>query len=267
MSKKLLVFFLLLIMLAGCSSTEDTSLPDTEDQVPVGTEEEQNDQSQQENNDPPAHAPTTLYESSKITIKDESSLDPSLKAFLEKLQQAVNEKNTTLLLSLITDDIKYSFGGGNEKEEFISFWQLDQNPKQSEIWIELEDALALGGSFFDINHNTYLIPYIYKNFPEEVDPFEYSAIVGQNVNIRATPDIKGEVIANLSLETVRNDGPPSEQSYTIDERSYPWVPVVTPQGERGYVVKKFIRSPIDYRIGISKSVEEEWEIYLFIAGD
>lgn len=103
MSKKLLVFFLLLIMLAGYSSTEDTSLPDTEDQVPVGTEEEQNDQSQQENNDPPAHAPTTLYESSKITIKDESSLDPSLEAFLEKLQQAVNEKNTTLLLSLITE--------------------------------------------------------------------------------------------------------------------------------------------------------------------
>jgi predicted small lipoprotein YifL len=267
MVKKLLFFFLLLSMLAGCSSTEDTSLPDTEDQAPVDTEEEI-DQNQQKDSPPPIHsASTTPYESSKITIKDESNLDASLEAFLSKLQKAVAEQDTETLLSLIAHNIKYSFGGIDDKDEFISFWKLDQNPKQSEIWEELEDALALGGSFFDPNHNTYIIPYIYTYFPQEVDPYEYSAIIGQNVNIRATPDIQGEVITKMSLETVRNDGPPSDQSYTIDDRSYPWVPIVTPQGERGYVVEKFIRSPLDYRIGISKTETEEWEIYLFIAGD
>lgn len=267
MGKKLLFFFLLLFLLAGCTSTEDTSLPNTEDQIPVETEE-QKDQSEQKDSPPPSHfAPTTPYKTSKITIKDEAHLDASLEAFLKKLQQAVKQQDTELLIGMITNDVKYSFGGNDDKEEFISFWQLDENPKQSKIWGELEDALALGGSFFDPSHNTYIIPYIHRHFPEEIDPFEYSAIVGQNVNIRSTPDIQGEVIAQMSLETVRNDGPPSDQSYTIDNRSYPWVPIVTPKGERGYVVKKFIRSPIDYRIGISKSATEEWEIYLFIAGD
>lgn len=265
MNKKSLVFFLLLIMLAGCSSTEDASLPDAEDQAPVEAEEEQ---SQQNDSEQPTHfASTTPYESSKVTIMDESELDPSLVTFLNKLQQSVEQKDTELLLSLIAQNIKFSFGSSDKRDEFISFWQLDQNPTQSKIWGELEDALELGGSFFDPNHNTYIIPYIYSHFPEEANPYEYSAIVGKKVNIRDTPSIQGEVIAQLSLETVRNDGPPSDQTYTMDDRTYPWVPIVTPQGDRGYVVKKFIRSPNDYRIGISKSISEEWEIYLFIAGD
>jgi hypothetical protein len=213
------------------------------------------------------NASKDAFKTAKIVIKDESDLDPTLQKFLAKLKQIVEDRNVTGLLQMLAKDVNYSFGDGPGKEGFKKYWNLEK-PNQSKVWTELQDILFLGGSFRDKESlSFYTAPYIFEKFPAGYDSFLYSAIIGNNVNVRATPSLEGEVVDQLSFVVVKNDGPPSDQTLTIEGTVYHWIPIVTPSGKHGFVIEKYVRSPIDYRIGIGKSQTGEWEINFFVAGD
>jgi hypothetical protein len=201
----------------------------------------------------------------KIEIKDESTQHPELKSFMEHLMEVVAEKNTDELLNMMSDNIHFSFGGGSGKEAFMKEWGLDTNPEESDVWKELSDAISFGGTLSD--KNLYTAPYIFVNFPEGYDHFQYGAILGENVNLREKPTSNSNSIMQLSFEVVEMPGEYSEQTVVIEGEKYRWVKIRTLDGEVGYVVEKYVRNPVDYRVGVEQQEDGTWKIVFFIAGD
>lgn len=217
----------------------------------------------------------TDYDKSKLVFQpmqllpvDESKQDPTLRKTLDDLLIIINNKDVEGLKSFIDKNITVSFGGENGLEDFITFWDLDLNPKKSMLWDVLKTTITLGGTFDEENKNAYYTPYIFTKFPE--DPFEFGIIVGEKVNIRAEPNLKGALVRQLSHELVRliaYDKPFDSRTLTIGNETHDWLKIEMADGKTGYVWGKFFRSGIDYRAGFSKVRDEGWKMTFLVAGD
>lgn len=268
--KKLLVLFFTVILLAGCQagapeSSNNQNPPD--DNPPVSENKEPTNETVNENN-PPTEEQDDLVEEKNFQIKivDESYKDASLAAFVKDLKKVINEKDQEKLLSMMSDDIFFSFGHDPGKEGFIQYWSLNKNAQDSLIWAEMDKIIKLGGDFRPEDQTIYVIPYLFVHFPESYDPFTHGAVIGEKVNMREQPNTKSKVISQLSYEVVKMTDPPTEEKMMIDGIAYHWQPVTTVRGEKGYIVDKYIYSPLGYRISIQK-LNEEWKIISFVAGD
>jgi Tfp pilus assembly protein PilP len=286
--KKAVLLILSLMLVTACSAVEEkpvsSAAPKTEnnqsssntDQKP-GTASQpaqsktpqktqpQKDSKQASTSKPASSSPKTKHVS--VIIKDESAKDPSLIAFLNKLKSAVKNKDKNALLSVLDDQIKVSFGGDSGKQDFIRYWKLNNQPEKSAVWKELEEMLALGGNFSKYNKSAYSIPYLFENFPQAYDPFSYSAVIGQRVNLRAKPDRNARVITQLSNEVVKVQPPLTAPTMKLDGYRYRWIPVTTLSDQKGYILEKYVRSPIDYRMNIKKNQSGQWKITFFVSGD
>jgi hypothetical protein len=195
---------------------------------------------------------------------DEAAKDASFLAFRTKLISAVKRHDAKYLVSILDRDISASFGGDKGIEDFKKMWKL--NSPNSELWGELLTVLTNGGTFSTEENTTiFSAPYLFNEFPGDLDAFEYQAIFGNNVNLRSRADLKSEVIARLSYNIVKVD----YQNSVSDKRKdgeYLWYKVETLGGLKGFVKAEFVRSPIDYRAGFQKKAGK-WKMVYFIAGD
>ncbi len=131
---------------------------------------------------------------------DEAKKDASFLAFREKLIAAVKKRDTKYLLSIVDRDIKLSFGGDEGIEDFKRIWKISS--PNSKLWNELLTVLSNGGRFDKAEKTTYFAaPYSFNGFPDDLDVFEYQLIFGNNVNLRAKPDLGSKTIAQLSYNT------------------------------------------------------------------
>lgn len=200
----------------------------------------------------------------KLLPVDEAEKDASFKIFREKLIAAVKKHDTRYVLSIVDPNIKNGFGGQDGIANFKKQWKI-ANPK-SELWDELLYVLTHGGSFDKQGKNkTFIAPYIYSNFPENLDAFEYSVITAKDVNLRATPFLTAPVIASLTYDFVKVDFENSIKDKSDNEK-YSWVKVETLNGKKGFVSANFVRSSIDYRAGFEKK-RGQWKMIFFLAGD
>ncbi|NJM52183.1 MAG: SH3 domain-containing protein [Blastocatellia bacterium] len=108
-------------------------------------------------------------------------------------------------------------------------------------------------------------PYLFTNFPEDIDAFEYQAVFGNNVNLRSKPDINSSIVAVLSYNIVKTDWENSVKSKS-NENEFLWVKIKTLGGKTGYIKPEFVRSSIDYRAGFDK-IRGKWTLTFFLAGD
>lgn len=199
-----------------------------------------------------------------VSPVDEGKTDASFNAFREKLISAVKNRDTKYLLSVLDRNIKSSFGGDNTIEDFKRMWKID-SPK-SKVWGELLAVLTNGGKFTrEGNDILFSAPYSFTHFPDDLDAFEYRIIFGNNINLRAQPDLKAKTVARLSYHIVKVD---YENSVKInnDENEYSWLKVETLGGKKGFVKTELVRSPIDYR-AIFEKQNGKWKMITFIAGD
>ncbi len=90
-------------------------------------------------------------------------------------------------------------------------------------------------------------------------------IFGNNVNLRAKPDLSGEVVSQLSYNVVKVDYENSIGK-NGEEQTYSWLKVETLGGKKGFVSAEFVRSPIDYRAIFTKE-KGKWKMTAFVAGD
>lgn len=202
--------------------------------------------------------PATAQERKLLPV-DEGKKDASFSAFRERLLKAVKERDKKFLLSVIDPRIKWSFGDDHGVKGFRKSWNLDGDG-DSELWGELIDVLSLGGTFSTSGgRREFWAPYTFGAFPGDLDAFEYGAIVGKDVRVRAKPNADAPVVASLSYDLVKaesaGDGVPNG-----------WTKVTTPNGKQGYVVRKFVRGPVDYR-ACFRNVKGKWLMTVFIAGD
>ncbi len=197
----------------------------------------------------------------KLRPVDEAGKDVSFKSFRDTLMKAIEARDTKYVLSTLDPKIHLSFGGSAGIKDFKEMWKPD-DPK-SELWNELGTVLSLGGTFDTMEgRREFCAPYTFTLFPSDLDAFNYGAVIGENVRVRAQPNPSAPIIATLSYDIVRANFSNANESGGKSG----WVEVVTPAGKRGYVSEKFIRSPVDYRACFRKT-RGKWLMTTFIAGD
>ena len=195
----------------------------------------------------------------KLYPVDEAAREPSFFVFRSRLLQALHEHDETFLLSVLSPDIKSSFGGDAGIEDFKSFWELGQ--PGTEVWKTLLTVLALGGSFQGDSY--FVAPYTNSKFPSSLDAFEHGVILGEQVEARQKPEMGSPVIAILSFDIVSiADWTPV---LAADSRRQ-WIAVQLAGGTQAFVPQDQIRSPIDYRAMFEKR-DGNWLMTILVAGD
>lgn len=201
----------------------------------------------------------------KVFPVDEAAKNPDFLQFRQELLIALEQKNLGFLVKHIDDNIKVSFGGYHGIEDFIKYWELDQQPQQSKIWKTLKDTLELGGKFEENNLNSFIAPYTFLS-RKITDSYSQLIITGTDVRIRKKPSLQGEIIGSLSYDIVTSMFEDNLPSTTINGETYLWVKIKTQTGIEGYVYGKYVRSPIDYRANFQKR-GDSWKMIFFVAGD
>jgi hypothetical protein len=224
----------------------------------------------------------------KLYPVDEGPKDPSFQAFRARLIEAVKNRDTKFILSILDPhitnsfgfrasrievaknrgekfipsildpNITNSFGGDDGVKQFKEKWKPD-NPN-SELWDVMVKILSMGGSF---RKNEFCAPYVFSMFPDQFDSFEHSAIIGEQVRVREQPDLTSPVIASLSYDIVAEADPSTEP---VKKDGHTWIAIKLSNGKTGFVSKQFIRSPIDYRACFTKK-NGKWWMGALVAGD
>ena len=115
-------------------------------------------------------------------------------------------------------------------------------PERGDVWGELGKVLDLGGRCTDAN--SFVAPYVFSDWPDDLDAFEHAAITGSRVRMRQAPRDTARVIAFLDFALVRAKG--------LGDRQSGWVSVDAPDGRKGFVSRRYLtRSSVSRRVSVS----------------
>ena len=201
---------------------------------------------------------------SPVQVKpvDEASEDFVFSAYRSALRTAVRDRDVTALLTAVAPHLR----------SWLAEW-LD--PKRAlhggekEDWRELEQLLALGGTFTTTRgavkgRREFCAPYVYSAHPwpvpsgygSEVDP---SVLLEADVAVHASPSSTSPVLTRLSYALVREVG----GGYPGDGLPGPaWTLVILQDDREGYVLDTQIRSPTDYHACFAQ-IEGRWQMVRF----
>lgn len=206
----------------------------------------------------------------KLYPVDEALKDSSLVAFRQQLISAVDRKDHQFIRSILDPKIVVSFGGDAGIQDFFKFWKPER--PESALWEELATILSMGGSFeVRDGEPAFWAPYVFSTWDsletqlkEADDVFTHSAIVAENVEMKANPDAGAAVVGLLNYDVVKVDDEKSVRESGKDQ--FVWVNVTTVDGRTGYVAGNDVRSPIDYRACFEKK-GNRWLMTALVAGD
>ncbi|HTL88166.1 MAG TPA: SH3 domain-containing protein [Leptolyngbya sp.] len=207
-----------------------------------------------------------------IALVDESVQSPEFAKFLDRVKQAVRDRDAKFIRSIVTPKTKFSFGA-NRSIDYLN----PDNPK-SPFWESLEKALVLGCSKAP---EGYSCPTVFQQFQPalknstspETDAFSAIVVVGQNVNVRSQANNNAPVIATLTNEIVKYDANTFQNASTQDKGDLyrldnldGWTPIILPDDQRGFVSSRYAYSPVGYRVFFDKE-GGEWKMQAFVTGD
>ena len=201
-----------------------------------------------------------------VKFVDEAPTDASFLAFRTKLIAAAKSRDAKYILSILDKNVKNNFGGGGGVAEFKKQWEIDR--PNSKFWDEFLPVITNGGKFHDSEEaatttKLFVAPYSFQAFPDDLDAFTYSVIFGNNVNLRAKPEMNAPVVTKLSYNIVEITNSIKDKT---DAEKDDWYEIKTLGGKKGFVKAEFVRSPIDYRAGFEKK-GGVWKMTFFLAGD
>jgi hypothetical protein len=174
--------------------------------------------------------------------------------FRAHLQIAVARRDVDAVLGVVHPKIRASFGPANGLAAFKAMWRLGAS--NSDLWHELGAVLGLGGSFE--GEDTFVAPYVFSKWPDNVDSFEHVAVIGDNVAVRARPAVSAARLSSVSFAILGR---------RLD-RAVPegWLKVQLDNGREGFIASRYLRSPVDYRAYFAFA-DGRWLMTAFIAGD
>jgi hypothetical protein len=185
---------------------------------------------------------------------DEGSRDPSFALFRDTLLAIAQRRDSAALAARLAPTIKFSFGdsqGG--PPAFFAYWKKYES--MDRMWRTLEDVLTHGGRFTD--RESFYAPWTAGPLPDSLDAFEFLFVRDSNVIVHARPEPSDTGFGRLSFDIVRGSGDRSDSL---------WRGIKLPDGRVGYVEARYIRSPVEHRIGFRRS-GTRWVIDFFVAGD
>jgi hypothetical protein len=206
--------------------------------------------------------PSKRATSMKLYPVDESSSDPPFAQFKARLLEEIQRRNLKFILSTAHPEI---FLGSpedfpNPMESLKSFFQASSF--ETDMWGELDLMLRLG---VVRTRGGFCAPYVYRKFPQELDPFEYLVITSTDVKVRAEAKSTAPVIETLSYDIVRLESIGYiEPEETIGGERHPWWRIVTPSGKTGHVWGKYARRPIDLEVCFKK-IDGQWMMASLVA--
>lgn len=209
-----------------------------------------------------AFAVSGLAQERFVKPVDGAKKDASFVTFRDRLIKAAEARDTKFVVSIMDPKIQLSFGGDSGIADFRKVWKPDS--KDSDFWKELLLVLRNGGDF---DKKEFTAPYTFSSWPDDLDAFEYFAILGNNVNLREAGSPDATVIGSLSYNVVKVDHDRSVvRNKGTEKEYYEWLWVTTLGGKSGFVKSEFVRSNIDFRAGFAKK-RGLWKMTFFLAGD
>jgi hypothetical protein len=203
----------------------------------------------------------STYAQDKLPRPSVEINDPSLIQFLDRLEDAVRMRDKDYIIGILSPNIVNSFGGNNGIEEFKTYWNWSS--KSSSFWRIMQRMIEMGGGKHQQNEQ-YILPYVFPEWNDKYDSYEYAAITGTYVNVRDKPNLnQSRVLGQFNYDIVKVDYERSHPSMENPE----WYFVTNPEGTlEGYVFWKYVWSPIGYR-AIFEKTSGNWKMILFLAGD
>jgi hypothetical protein len=199
-------------------------------------------------------SPAVAAAQARLLPVDEAASVPDFFSFRAQLQIAVAKRDVEAVVSVLSKDVKLSFGGDGGVEDFRKIW--NPGSPDSGLWEALASVLALGGTFAP--DGTFTAPYIFSTWPQEKDAFAHMAAIGTGIRVRSSPGVTRTVVDTLDYSIV--------EIVEFPAADVQWVQVKLAQGRKGFVDSRYLRSPIDYRIHFAK-LDGRWQVLLFLAGD
>lgn len=192
---------------------------------------------------------------------DESRQSPDLVKFLERLREAVEERNTPIVHAALHEDVRLGFGPDESGASAAASALAD---KGSQLWQALESSISLGGTFTSKGDRlTFCMPYTYSAFPDHLDPLKHRVIVKPSVTAHSEPSSSGKTLSLPDYAIVRADLGVATTTRSADRKQ--WARIYL-DGRPAYVPADTTRSPVASRTCLEKR-GEEWRISAIIAGD
>lgn len=207
-----------------------------------------------------------IIEKDKLNPVDEAPKDTAFFVFRSQVLEAVQKKDLFSFIDLCATTIKVTVGeseGG--PASLIEHWGLDSPAKvaNSAIWKHLKEVLSLGG-VFNTAKSSFYAPYTYATFPDGYEE-HYGVITGSGVRMRSAANLNSSIVKKLSYDIVEVLEVLNDQTETIGGETHPWVHIKLLDGKtEGYAYGKYLRRPIDYRLGFEKK-GKTWKIAFFVA--
>lgn len=241
----------LLVMNAGCSKEEPV-----ESEAPVVEQEVEQTEPESEQGSEPSED-VAYYTENQLLPVEETSQDATLEAYVVKLKKVIEERDIEAFKTMVDPNIKLSFGGDGGVDQIESFWSLDTQEGQDQFWGELKIMIDLGG-VSSSNSATY--PYVFEAFPVEFDSFMYMAVTSDKVEMYASSDTNSKILYYLSYNVVEY------VDMVGDYKAPDFYKIRLEDGTEGFVKGDLCRSPIDYRLGLTKT-DDTWEMTFLVSGD
>jgi hypothetical protein len=182
---------------------------------------------------------------------DQAATQPDFFTFRARLLAAIARRDEAALIAAADPSIRTSFGddGG------MASWRAKLRDPQDTVWADLATVLALGGTFQ--SPDSFVAPYVFAAWPERLDSFQCSAVIGARVRVRASAEPGSAVLASVSYQIVQ---------VLQEQRNTAATHVSIPSGTTGFIATPFVRSPVDYR-AIFQKTGGQWRLRAFVAGD
>ena len=200
----------------------------------------------------------------RLLPEDEAGRDLSLLAFREQLKTVIEKKDAQALVDMLDKNVSISARSRGSKKKFLKFWLPEV--KNSELWPTLAAIVDMGGGFVRSERGVkFCAPYVFTNFPAELDIYAHGVVTQDNVPLKAGPSVTAPVKDHLSYHIVAvEDWRSTPDLNTPDVR---WLKVKTLGGKEGYVDYRLIRSPSDYSLCFLQRPKTGWKIISLIGNE
>jgi hypothetical protein len=184
-------------------------------------------------------------EALRMPPADEASRDARLAALLGRMRTMAAQHDFRGLETLMLPTFRVDFDYGKGPGAFHKRWSPES--RSSALWPVLRRLLWLGGTFY--SPTLFALPYVYTQFPAELDPLSYVVAVKPSAHLLDSPQPDAKVVGTLDYTILQ-----------LAERLRPPVTITTGRhlevksasGERQFVAESEIYSPAAYRAFFEK---------------
>lgn len=204
-------------------------------------------------------------ENKQLLPEDEAERDLSLIEFRDALLLSVQRKEPEQFVTMLDYNINNGTGISSGVKSFVQKWRPEAG--DSELWSVLEPVLKMGGGFVRSERGVqFCAPYVFTHFPDRFDIFGFGAVVKDNVFLMAEPTSASAQVAKVDYQILK----------VIDWRRVPdahgtagkfWLQVAQLDGQKGYVLKEFVRSPSDYSACFLQDRKGAWKMISLSSSD